>query len=138
MQKLEVGMYVRTVYNDYCNEVAIRKITEIEEETGKFWVDGFIIDTFGDEQNELSEEDISKASFDIIDLIEVGDYVNGYKVSIVNNNLNDHKGECNCVDTELWFVNEKNEFEELILFESNIKSIITHEQIDVMEYQIYE
>ena len=34
--------------------------------------------------NYYDEENIIKASYNIIDLIEVGDYVNGYKVKITN------------------------------------------------------
>lgn len=72
--ELREGMYVRTKLNDFCNLVAIRKIIEIDyEDDNKFWVDDYIIDTFGDEQNKLSEEDVDKASDDIINLIERDD-----------------------------------------------------------------
>lgn len=72
--KLKEGMYVRTKLNDFCNLVAIRKIIEIDyEDDNKFWVDDYIIDTFGDEQNKLSEEDVDKASDNIINLIERDD-----------------------------------------------------------------
>lgn len=72
--ELKEGMYVRTKLNDFCNLVAIRKIIEIDyEDDNKFWVDDYIIDTFGDEQNKLSEEDVDKASDDIINLIERDD-----------------------------------------------------------------
>ena len=61
--ELKEGMYVRTKYNDFCNMVAIRKIVEIDEEDNKFWVDDYIIDTYGDSQNKLCKEDISASLF---------------------------------------------------------------------------
>lgn len=71
--EIKEGMYVRTKCNDFCNMVAIRKIIEIDEEDDKFWIDDYIVDTYGDEQNKLCEEDIDKASDNIIDLIEEND-----------------------------------------------------------------
>ena len=76
--KLKVGMYIRTKLNDFCNMISIRKIEEIDyDDNNKFWIDRYVVDTFGDEQNKLSEEDVDIASFDITDLITKGDYVNG-------------------------------------------------------------
>ena len=70
--KLEVGMYVRL----NCNyELGIGKtIREIDE-------DNFIKTKFKDDfECPLPTYMITKASHNIIDLIEVGDYVNGYPV----------------------------------------------------------
>jgi hypothetical protein len=135
MKKLEAGMYVRTKYNDYCNEVAIRKITEIDPDDNKFWIDEYIIDTYGNEQNKLCEEDISKASNIAINLLEVGDYVNGYKV----------------VSGERWIIPGKNGSCDKVIYVvinggalktkrriygGGIKTIVTHEQMDVMEYKV--
>lgn len=55
--KINVGDYVRTKCNDFCNMVVIRKVEEIDEEDNKFWIDDYIIDIYGDEQNKLCEED---------------------------------------------------------------------------------
>ena len=76
------------------------------------------------------------ASHNLIDLIEVGDFVNGYKIEEVNNNLNEHKGICNCLDTYLWCVNELDKFEEIVIFENDIKSIVTKEQFESMAYEV--
>ena len=84
----------------------------------------------------ILRNDILKASYNIIDLIEVGDYVNGYKIEEVNNNLNEHKGICNCLDTYLWCVNELDKFEEIVIFENDIKSIVTKEQFDAIKYEV--
>lgn len=88
--------------------------------------------------NSLFEELVVKASYNIIDILEVGDYVNGYKIVIVNNNLNEHKGKCNSLDTELWYIDENNEFKEIVLLENDIKSIITHEQMEQTSYKLGE
>ena len=82
--ELREGMYIRTKYNDFCNMVAIRKIDEIDDD-GSFWIDDYIIDTFGDEQNKLHEEDIEFASEDIVNVIKPGDYVNGERVQFITN-----------------------------------------------------
>lgn len=86
----------------------------------------------------IEEDDIVKASYNIIDILEVGDYVNGYKIEKVNNNLNEHKGICNSLDTYLWGVNDLDEFEEIVIFEIDIKSVITHEQMEQMAYKVGE
>ena len=87
-------------------------------------------------KNYYDEDKVVKASYNIIDILEVGDYVNGYKVEEVNNNLNEHKGICNSLDTYLWLVNDLDEFEEIVIFEKDIKSIVTKKQFESMEYRI--
>lgn len=73
--KIEVGEYVRT------KSGLIGKFYNIEE-----GYDGNIqinFEEFGYEYEDIEQfyNDIAKHSKNIIDLIEVGDYVNGYKVS---------------------------------------------------------
>ena len=63
----------------------------------------------------------SKYSFNIIDLIEVGDYVNGYKVTYVYPNL------LKVDSADIWEIHS-----------SDIKSIVTKEQFSQMEYKIEE
>lgn len=126
--KLEENMYVRTKYGisqykyyDTTNAY-MEKLLCIPLSNGTF----------------ANIEDIIKASYNIIDILEVGDYVNGYKVEEVNNNLNEHKGICNCLDTYLWCVNDLGKFEEIVIFENEIKSIVTHEQMEQMAYKVGE
>lgn len=80
--------------------------------------------------------DVIKASYNIIDILEVGDYVNGYKVEKVNNNLSEHKGICNSLDTYLWGINDLDEFEKIVIFENDIKSVVTKEEFESMKYRI--
>lgn len=66
-----------------------------------------------------SKEKIIKSSPQIIDLIEVGDYVNGFYV--INKPFN------NRIHTE---------FDDFL--EEDIETILTHEQMEVMQYRVEE
>lgn len=131
--KLEVGMYVR--FKDKRGIEYIRKIVEIPKDNRYA---SLYLDKDANYSKGLSLKNVIKASYNIIDILEVGDYVNGYKVEEVNNNLNEHKGTCNSLDTYLWIVNDLGEFEEIVIFENDIKSVITHEQIEQISYKIKE
>lgn len=67
------------------------------------------------------ENIVKEPSFDIIDLIEDGDYVNGYKVDFVQNN-------------EIIF--NHNHPTKLNIFTKDIKSIVTKEAFKNMSYHI--
>lgn len=127
--ELKEGMYVRTKYNDFCNMVAIRKIDEFDDD-GSFWIDDYIIDTYGDEQNKLHEEDVEFASEDIVNVIKPGDYVNGYLVTAVSKDV---YGET------IVFVGQRL-IEEAGYYRSyyskDIKTIVTKEQFENMAYKI--
>lgn len=124
--ELKEGMYVRTrqgiakmverpricvvVYND-------RKVIYVDE-------NGYPISTSF--SLFVFEDEISKASFNIIDLIEVGDYVNGVKVT-------------NCepvdkIDTERYigFGN----YDYYIHESKDIKSVVTKEQFNSIKYEV--
>ena len=122
---LKEGMYIRTKLNDFCNLVAIRKIIEIDyEDDNKFWVDDYIIDTFGDEQNKLSEEDVDKASFDITDLIEIGDYVNGSPVCDIKQDENGKTWVYTDSEYRYGYLKEE------------IKSVVTKEMFYLVKYEV--
>lgn len=77
-------------------------------------------------------DEIIKSSSNIIDLIEVGDYVNGLKVSRVGETYHGRKDKaiyCDyCVDKETgkW----------TMIYDDEIKSIATKEQFESMEYKV--
>ena len=127
--ELKEGMYIRTKYNDFCNMVAIRKIDEIDDD-GSFWIDDYIIDTYGDEQNKLHEENVEFASEDIVNVIKPGDYVNGYLVTAVSKDV---YGET------IVFVGQRL-IEEAGYYRSyyskDIKTIVTKEQFENMAYEV--
>ena len=119
---IEVGEYVRT------KEYGIRKV--VNENRDCFLFDGIVINenltgTMRDcawLKSDIRLQNI-KHSKNIIDLIEVGDYVNGYKVENVsvetNEVLLDHNG-----------------FGWRTL--KNGDKIVTHEQFASMEYKVEE
>lgn len=81
------------------------------------------IDThFGDDKI------IIKSSPNIIDLIEVGDYVNGYKVDFTN------------IENKLTYEEKNIGFYDgdgdITLFENDIKSIVTKEIFSSIEYEV--
>ena len=117
-------MYVRTKITDNCNCVYIRKIIEIDDVNVfryRICIDEDVIDGWRDDRIYIEEEDISKASYKIISLIEDGDYVNGEKVEdvILDNKMSRIKTtECSTY------------------FEEDIKSIVTKEQFESMSYKV--
>lgn len=105
----EVGEYYRTKNGE------ILKIVDLDEY-------GFLVDKF--------YYQIVKHSKNIIDLVEVGDYVNGYKVIGVTL---DPAPSGKCVDIDC----DKPSYESY-LFEEQIYSIVTKEQFASMEYKVEE
>jgi len=113
MEKIKVGDYVRT------KEGFIARVQNKEDDYIEF--DNVVRTMYGDSYcvlwGDLSKEIISKTSPNIIDLIEVGDYVNG---SVVDK-LKDKIVYLGC-DTPL-----SNEM---------IDTIVTKEQFEGMEFKI--
>ena len=111
--KIEKNIYIRT------KEGLIAKI-EKEDNNEYFIID---IELPTGLKYEINKEDIIKASYNIIDLIEEGDYVNEYYVyCVINGKI--------YVDT-LDFKVGKNYFEKEDIF-----TIVTKEQFKNMEYRI--
>lgn len=124
--KLEVGMYIRTKYCGICDEIVIRKIIKIDKINNNwFYIDKNVCDIYKDYTNKLNTVNVEKASFNIIDILEVGDYVNGYYVE----------------DVLKTFVNVavgSNYFQSPTIYEKDIKSIVTKEQFENMAYKVGE
>lgn len=105
--KLEPNMYVRTLNG-------IIKIDKIQNDVMK------------DTKGYLHYGDFTKASHNIIDLIQVGDYVNGLLVTRI----------CEDIETNEKYINlfgSVSEWEE-----EDIKSVITHEQMEQMAYKVWK
>lgn len=75
--KLEVGMFVR-LQNDVEDIVIINRIANVFETTILTENDGSIY------QGEYTKENVIKASYNIIDILEVEDYVNGHRVEEID------------------------------------------------------
>ncbi len=122
MKDLEVGMYVRTDMGD------ISKIKSIWENERVFFENYVDIDWFTSDSFGISYLKKCKVSNSIIDLIEVGDYVDGYKVTDV------YKPDGN----EVFRIEiERNTLKGHIIDKSSrIKSIVTKEQFKDSEYVV--
>lgn len=134
--ELRKNMYVRT------KDGIIAKVDYIDDNT--IFFDKDLYRTYGDSINFLEKdnlEKIVKASYNIIDILEVGDYVNGCYVSnkraSVNEHLGGHPKEIGIIKCNAYF-NQGNyndcKFE--WIEEQDIKSIVTHEQIEQMSYKV--
>lgn len=113
---IEVGMYVRI--NDDFRKIClgIGKIKNIVQDSVYVTMSNI------DLPISFQKKNIEKASHNIVDLIKVGDYVNGVEVEKINDK------EIMLVDTHLWI--DKKVANKLI------NSILTKEQFDVMKYVI--
>ena len=128
--ELRENMYIRTNYGK------IDKIFKITES----YVKGV---SQKDEFYAYDIDSIIKASYNIIDILEVGDYVNGCYVSnkraSVNEHLGGHPKEIGIIKCNAYF-NQGNyndcKFE--WIEEQDIKSIVTHEQMEQMAYKVVE
>ena len=126
--KLEVGMYVRTK-DGIIDKVIIDYNGHCANPNCKY-------KHISCTKNYYDEDTVAKASYNIIDILEVGDYVNGseildfeYKFIKGNDNFTNFAvvtENCYLENTDSWII------------EKNIKSVITHEQIEQMEYRIGE
>ncbi|HIT36897.1 MAG TPA: hypothetical protein IAB59_00230 [Candidatus Onthousia faecipullorum] len=120
--ELKEGMYVRFNYHRVTVPIQIAKIKEkYYDEMEKYYYyltdNGLII----------SEENIIKPSENILDLIEVGDYVNGkrvYNISIVDG-LKYLDVEVEDYLSDMPFINA-----------DQITSIVTKEQFSSMKYEV--
>lgn len=116
--KLEVGQFVRTKdghisqykYYDTTNAY-MEKLLCIPLSNGTF----------------ANIEDIVKASYNIIDLIEAGDYVNGDKIGYID--------DCKGAMREFSYDYE-NPSKDVGHWQEEIKSIVTKEQFENIKYEI--
>ena len=113
METLSVGMYVRTLNG-------IVKIYKIQ--------DNVIEDTKG----HLHYGDFVKASYNITDILEIGDYVNGHEVKDIDYAFDDIALNVKKPRIVPYIDNIKNAYID------NIKSVITHEQMEQIAYKVGE
>ena len=124
---MKVGEYARLNSTLY-NTVVILKIMEVYDNTILTENNGSIF------QGEYGKDEIINHSYNITDLIEVGDYVNGTKVTMIAGTRYDEKDlHCYCDYCE-----NKETGKWIMIPAKDIKSIITREQIESMEYKIGE
>ena len=127
--KLEVGQFARLKSGYICK---IINVNDFREPNMKYGVEAnYLKDIMF-----IGDDDIVKASYNIIDLIEEGDYVNGEKVLETN-----CKWEYMDDDSDTG-VNEVYDGLELqkgrIYFEYEIETVVTKEQYEQMSYKVGE
>lgn len=124
--ELKEGMYVRTKFGYICE---IININDFREPSLKYGVDAnYLKDIMF-----IGDDDIKKASFNIIDLIEEGDYVNGQRVNYINKDRKHFNISFGSIDYIL-----KSKFNSDIkwLSVNEIKSIVTKEMFETMKYEV--
>ena len=114
LEELKEGMYIRTLLGN---------IYKIQDEEFEIKQSAFTGDILYKKNNEF--ETITKASHNIIDLIEEGDYVNGRPVFI--NEYGYLEQTCINADGDVYYETLRVE---------NIKDIATKEQFDSMKYEV--
>ena len=123
--KLEVGMYVRKVNGN------IEKITGVQDVKYTTGIQRYF-SCSEPEECFSTEDDITKASHNIIDLIEVGDYVNGVEVMEVDLEEKPYLKFVHGISTTdvglITYMGDSKLY--------GIKSIVTKEQFANMEYKV--
>ena len=130
--KLEVreNRYVRNCYG------RIAKIEYIEGDAA--YCDNWRYQSYEDHITfiNLDDEDdideILKTSYNITDILEIGDYVNGHEVKDIDYAFEDIALNVKNPRIVPYIDNIKNEYID------NIKSVITHEQMEQMAYKVGE
>lgn len=120
-KEIQVGEYVRTKNH------GIFKVLELYETEGKYYIlnnDKYETYTIGGSSRFDISKEIVNHDFNIIKLIEAGEYVNGYKVLNVGNDYVDL--DCNKPSYDSY------------IFDNQFKSIVTKEQFKSMEYEVGE
>lgn len=123
--KIEVNEYVR-VNNDNRNCIGIGKVTRLVNES--------VYVNMNNKYNLpvcFQINNIAKHSKQLIDLIEVGDHVNRYRVINVIN-----EGPCPC--GECVDIDSSKDSSECTLWEEDIKTILTKEQFEANCYKVGE
>ena len=111
--KIEVGQFVRLKSGYICK---IININDFREPSMKYGVEAnYLKDVMF-----IGDNDIAKASYNIIDILEVGDYVNNERVEEIWKEIVLVGQECRPISF------------------NNIKSIVTHEQMEQIAYKVGE
>lgn len=133
--ELKEGMYVRfTNLNKSCQYIGkLENINECRDPRVKNavhvnWIDDYVF---------IGDNDIIKASFNIIDLIEAGDYVNGSRVMHKISNGEDISFPYEHVEVE---EDEDIDYERNVICYKNedIKDVVTKERFNSIKYEVGE
>ncbi len=139
--KLEVGMYVRGKYYQYRGKIG-KIIKNYNNDLEIAYKDGVLktnVGSFIDDNYDINGKQY-KASYNIIDILEEGDYVNGVEIIKIYEKGDSFTRNHDYIFTEKT-IEVCNDNYELIPFEAlftnnEIETIVTHEQMEQMEYKV--
>ena len=119
--KLEVGQFARLKSGYICK---IININDYREPNMKYGVEAnYLKDVMF-----IGDDDVVKSSYNILDILEVGDYVNGLKITSIDKTF-----EGNVLvglGKNFGFSKFDNDYK--------ITSVVTHEQMEQMTYKVGE
>lgn len=134
MEEIKVGEYVRT------EDGIIGKVLEEDDISDKgICINNSFFDDWGEITDFVKYENVIKHSSNLIDLIEVGDFVNDYKVLDMEDSIYKNSKRI------LIYRNQKERYERWIYIQEydgkihtqdDIKSIVTKEQMKSIEYEV--
>lgn len=130
--KIDVGMYVRGKYYSYRGKIG-KIIKNYKGELEIAYKDGIVktsVSSFIDDNYDINGKQYN-VSYDIRDLIEVGDYVNGHEVIYKDNNTIQ-------VDCGGWIEADSKGWLHYENYEEDIKSVLTKEQMKQYSYKVGE
>lgn len=132
--ELKENMYVRTKDGTIGKIIAIDLAKPRQEKypnhpSKRWWRDKILISCY---KGWITTQNIIKASYDIINILEEGDYVNGQEV-YYDEELDFLYVQSFDADGEFYQENIAKQS-----FIDNIKSVITHEQMEQMAYKVDE
>ena len=117
--ELKEGMYVRYTRGAINGYVPLRIAKIIDKNNDLLKLDN---------NNEIFESDVVKASDNLIDLIELGDYVNGDLVTFISSNpQKNQRGKHRIILNDSYSLFSKHD---------DIKSIVTKEQFNSVKYEV--
>ena len=124
MEEIKEGEYIRTLGGTIAKVLRVRTKTSFRANNGHICTspERYFIDDF--KRYSVSKPYVKKHSKDVIDLIEEGDYVNGYKV----NNIENGK----------LIIGDTTQVIEQIVENDEIETVVTKEQFSNMEYKVEE
>ena len=122
MEDIKVGEYVRT------KDGIIGKVFEEDDIEDKgVCIDNLFFDDYAEITDFVNYTNILNHSFHLIDLIEVGDYVNGYKVS-------DKEGTL--LVTNVRGIDRSGYHIPISQYGDGIENIVTKEQFSSVSYEV--
>lgn len=140
MSDIKVGEYIRTRGGNIEKILKIQPYYENDKNRSEY--DYISTEHLNQWKRYQLNEIVTKHSFNIIDLIEVGDYVNGYLIDYIDNERRFVRSERPYRENSTWYkdlVEKGKDYNMCLHFKNeDIKSIVTHEQFEQMSYKVKE